>query len=306
MQTEVQVPLWRRRIVWLAAVLLAVLTAAVVRGCRDVTGESFLRGRAQNFLEAGDREDFEACRKAGTLAERQLRVYRLNRQSLGKLVKRSPYRCAALKFGKKEGYLFTFVSDFAEASGIEERVAVLAEPESRQVEIFSVSYRYRTLPRPELPDSYPGAIPADVRAKVLRTGQAFDSGEWKYFEALGRREIGYERRSAGAPLARFQKRFGKPVSRAPMYQVRFRRSLPGCVHLSLLRVVNRTGYREKNVSYDCDETVFFVLDMTADRPEWQVYAFDPGRPKRITPLPKVKPKAPSSSAPAAPGAGAKK
>jgi len=191
MASDADIPFWRRRIVWLAAALVAVLTVVTVRNCRDVTGETFLRKRAEAFLTAGDREDFEACRKAGTLEEKQLRIYRLNRQSLGKLVSRSAARATPLKFGAKEGYLFTFVSRFAEADGIEERVAVLVEPESRKVEIFSVNYHYRRMPRPELKDSYPGTIPADVRAKTLRTGQAFDHGEWKYFEALGRREIGY-------------------------------------------------------------------------------------------------------------------
>lgn len=305
MASDADIPFWRRRIVWLAAALVAVLTVVTVRSCRDVTGETFLRKRAEAFLTAGDREDFEACRKAGTLEEKQLRIYRLNRQSLGKLVNRSAARATPLKFGAKEGYLFTFVSRFAEADGIEERVAVLVEPESRKVEIFSVNYHYRRMPRPELKDSYPGTIPADVRAKTLRTGQAFDHGEWKYFEALGRREIGYERRGAGAPLARFQQRFGKATSRAPMMSVRFQRSLPGCVHLSLMRVTNRTGYRVKNISYDCEETVFFMLDMTAQHPEWQVYAFSPGQPKRITPLPKKRPAAkpaakPAEAKPAAP------
>ena len=84
----------------------------------------------------------------------------------------------------------------------------------------------------------------------------------------------------------FQKRFGVAVSRAPMLSVRFQRALPGCVHLSLMQVVNRTGYRVKNVSFDCEETVCFVLDMTAVKPEWQVYAFTPGSPRRVTPLPK--------------------
>ena len=305
MRNDAGIPFWRRRIVWLAAILLAVITVVVVRSCRDVTGDAFLRKRAAAFLEAGDRGDFEACRKAGTLEERQMRVYRLNRQSLGKLVRREPSRTTPLKFGKKEGYLFTFLSDFAEASGIEERVAVLAEPESRQVEIFSVGYHYRRIPRPELKDSYPGSIPADVRTKVLRTAQAFDNGEWKYFEAICRREIGYERRGAGVPLAKFQQRFGKAVSRAPMYQVRFQRSLPGSVHLSLMRVTNRTGYRVKNVSYDCDETVFMVMDVTAERPDWQVYAFSPGQPKRITPLPKTKPKAAAKAPAKAPAQTAK-
>ena len=136
----------------------------------------------------------------------------------------------------------------------------------------------------------------------MRTAQAFDKGEWKYFEALGRREIGYERRGAGRPLMQFQKRFGAAVSRAPMLSVRFQRALPGCVHLSLMQVVNRTGYRVKNVSFDCEETVYFVLDMTAVKPEWQVYAFTPGSPRRVTPLPKKNPVAQKAAAKQKPAA----
>lgn len=289
MSSNYEVPFWRRRIVWLCGILILAAGWMVFRGCRAVTGEEYLREFACSFLEAGDRGDFETCRRVGTMAEKDLHVFRLNRQSLGRLVKRTPGRITPLKFGQKEGYLFSFTSDFAEAAGLQENIAVLANPESREVEIFSAHYKYRRLIRPAGTESYPGRIPADIRTKTLRTAQAFDQGEWKYFEALGRRELGYERRGAGKPLMQFQKRFGTAVSRAPMLSVRVQRSLPGCVHLSVMQVVNRTGYRVKNISYDCDETVYFVLDMTAAKPEWQVYAFHPGTPKRITPLPKKKP-----------------
>ena len=286
MSRDMSVPFWQRRIVWLCGVLVLALALVVFRSCRDVTGEAKLRQYAMNFLESADAGDYETCRKVGTMAERDWNVFRLNRQSLGKLKMRTPGRVTPLKFGTREGYLFAFVSDFEEAAGLQENIAVLANPESRSVEIFSAHYKYRHLPRPELKDSYPGRIPSDIRAKTLRTAQAFDKGEWKYFEAIGRREIGYERRGAGRPLMQFQKRFGTAVSRAPMLSVRFQRALPGCVHLSLMQVVNRTGYRVKNVSFDCEETVYFVLDMTAVKPEWQVYAFTPGSPRRVTPLPK--------------------
>ena len=288
MSRDTAVPFWRRRIVWLVGVLVLSLIYVLFRSCRDVTGEARLRECALEFLEAADAGDYENCRKAGTMKDRDLHVFRLNRESLGKLVKRTPGRVTPLRFGEKQGYLFAFVSDFEEGTGLQENIAVLAHPEKREMEIFSAHYKYQRLIRPELKESYPGRIPPDVRAKVLRTAQAFDKKEWKYFEALGRREVGYERRGAGRPLMQFQKRFGVAVSRAPMLSVRYQQTLPGCVHLALMQVVNRTGYRVKNVSYDCDETVHFMLDRTAVKPEWQVYAFSPGTPRRITPLPQKK------------------
>lgn len=296
MSRDISIPFWRRRIVWLCGFLVLALLLVLFRSCRDVTGEAKLREYAMQFLEAADAGDYEACRKVGTMAERDWNVFRLNRQSLGKLLKRTPGRVTPLKFGMREGYLFAFISDFEEASGLQENIAVLANPESRTMEIFSAHYKYRHLPRPELKDSYPGRIPSDVRSKTLRAAQAFDRKEWKYFEAIARREIGYERRGAGRPLMQFQKRFGVAVSRSSMLSVRFQRALPGCVHFSLMQVVNRTGYLVKNVSYDCEETVYFVLDMTAVKPEWQVYAFSPGSPRRVTPLPKKKPAVQKSAA----------
>ena len=303
MSSSYEMPFWRRRIVWLCGILLLAAGFVVFRSCRDVTGEARLREFALAFLEAGDLGDFQKCRSVGTMAEKDLHVFRLNRQSLGKLVKRTPGRVTPLKFGEKEGFLFAFISDFEAGTGLQENIAVLAEPSRRTVEIFSAHYKYRRLIRPETTESYPGRIPADIRVKTLRTAQAFDKQEWKYFEALGRRGLGYERRGAGRPLMQFQKKYGVAVSRAPMLSVRVQRSLPGCVHLSVMQVVNRTGYTVKNIFYDCDETVYFVLDVTAPKPEWQVYAFHPGTPRRITPLPKKKPvvknaAAPQKSAPA--------
>ena len=143
MSRDTAVPFWRRRIVWLVGVLVLSLIYVLFRSCRDVTGEARLRECALEFLEAADAGDYENCRKAGTMKDRDLHVFRLNRESLGKLVKRTPGRVTPLRFGEKQGYLFAFVSDFEEGTGLQENIAVLAHPEKREMEIFSAHYKWK-------------------------------------------------------------------------------------------------------------------------------------------------------------------
>ena len=112
MASDLSIPFWRRRVVWLLGVLVLSLIFVMFRNCRDVTGEGKLREHAKMFLEAADAGDYDACRTVGTMAEKDFNVFRLNRQSLGKLVNRMPGRVTPLKFGTREGYLFAFVSDF--------------------------------------------------------------------------------------------------------------------------------------------------------------------------------------------------
>ena len=108
MSRDTAVPFWRRRIVWLVGVLVLSLIYVLFRSCRDVTGEARLRDCALEFLEAADAGDYENCRKAGTMKDRDLHVFRLNRESLGKLVKRTPGRVTPLRFGDRGIFLPLF------------------------------------------------------------------------------------------------------------------------------------------------------------------------------------------------------
>ena len=78
-----------------------------------------------------------------------------------------------------------------------------------------------------------------------------------------------------------------------MQETRYQETLPGCLHLGILRVTNRTSYKVKNVTWVAEEFVWLVLNRLYDQPRWEVYAFEPGKPQRLTPPPPKNKKRPA-------------
>jgi hypothetical protein len=275
------IPFWRKRIFQLVVVLLAVIGYGTYRLIwTGPPSDAALQKAATTFLEAGDRGEFEVCRKMTAIPEERLAMYRENRKSLGELKSRDLRRQDPLRFNTKTGFIYFYSSKFENAN-IREVIAVLGEPE-KPLDIFSVRYEYERLPRPESSQHYNGIDGAFVRQQAARAAQAYDRGEWKYFEAIARRDTGHERRNAGAALKAFQDKFGKPINRTSALEMRYTESLPGCVNLAIIRVLNQTSYKVKDVVYLADEYVYLVLDRAAEKPEWAVYAFNPGMPRKIT------------------------
>ncbi len=275
------VPFWRKRIFQLVLLLLAVIAYGTYR--LFWTGpptDAALQKAATTFLEAGDRGDFDACRKMTAIPEERFAMYRENRKSLGELKSRDLRRQDPLRFNTKTGFIYFYSSKFANAN-IREVIAVLGEPE-KPLDIFSVRYEYERLPRPESSQHYNGLEGAFIRQQAARAAQAYDRREWKYFESISRRDTGYERRNAGAALRAFMDKFGRSINRTPALEMRYTESLPGCVNLSIVRVLNQTSYKMNDAVYLSDEYVYLVRDSSAEKPEWAVYAFNPGIPKKIT------------------------
>ncbi len=272
-------PLWRQRWFWLLLLLLAVGAWAVWHWLGGSASDRTLEKTALSFLGSADAGDFESCRKQTGIEDRRFAMFKANRESLGALKERRLVRREPLRFNNRTGWLFYFSSQFENAR-IREIIAVLTEAD-KPVEIFSVRYEYERLPRPTPTAHYSGLDAAAVRQQAQRAALAYDRGEWKFFEAIGRRDVGYERRGAGKALAKVQEKFGKVINRSTAAELRYVESLPGCINLSVIRVLNRTSYQVKNQVFTADEYVYLVLDRAAEKPEWAVYGFTPGTPRRI-------------------------
>ncbi len=274
--------------------LLLIVVAIGVFGYRLCSGsmtDRTLETAALRFLEAGDAGDFDLCRQLTGLDGQRFAVFRANRSSLGALKSRTLVSRSPLRFNQRTGWLFFFDGNF-ENGVVREEIAVLTEP-GKEPDVYSVRYEYARLPRPVSRSHYSGSGSAAIRAQVERCAEAYDRREWKYFEAIARRETGNERRGAGQGLEKFRKRFGDPVARSLMQETRYQETLPGCLHLGILRVTNRTSYKVKNVTWVAEEFVWLVLNRMDDQPRWEVYAFEPGKPQRLTPPPPKKKKRPA-------------
>ena len=211
--------------------LLLIAVAIGIFGYRLFSGgmaDRTLEAAALRFLEAGDAGDFELCRKLTGLDGQRFAVFRANRSSLGALKERTLVSRSPLRFNQRTGWLFFFNGNF-ENGAVREEIAVLTEP-GKEPDVYSVRYEYARLPRPVSRVHYSGSAAAAVRAQVERCAEAYDHREWKYFEAIARRETGNERRGAGRGLENFRKRFGDPVARSLMQEVRYQETLPGCLH----------------------------------------------------------------------------
>ncbi len=275
------VPFWRQRTFYMILLFLAIIGYGAYRFLwSGPPSDKALQQMALSFLESGDRGEFEECRKMTSIPEARLLMFRENRKSLGELKSRQLRRQEPLRFNTRTGFIYFFSSKFENAN-VREVIAVLGEPD-KPLDIFSVRYEYERLPRPNSSQHYNGLDAAAVRRQAARASQAFDRCEWKYFEAISRRDTGHERRNAGAPLKAFQEKFGKPVNRSSALEMRYVESLPGCVNLSIIRVLNQTSYKVKEVVHTAEEYVYLVRDRAAEKPEWTVYAFTPGTPKKIT------------------------
>lgn len=295
--SDYEVPFLKRRSVQLTALLLALIIFAVYSLRTENASERQLRVAALAFLEAADAGNFAVCRGQTKLEDDRFRFFIENRKALGKASERTLARQEPLRFNERTGYLYTFQTKFDDIP-LRESVAVLAGPDGA-TDIFSARFHYPRLPRPLPHTHYNGPEREEIRAQTLAGVQAFDQGNWKYFQSIARHETGSARADNAAPLIRFKERFGNPVNRSPLQEIRHQDGLPGCSNLQIVCVVNRTSYKMKETILLSEEIVYLVRDAMMPHPTWEVYAFDPGKPRKIT-VPRPPAARPDRRKPAAP------
>lgn len=245
---------------------------------------------AAAFLAALDAGDLTALKANSLLTEAHLQYLIANRKSLGTRTRRQEVRREILRHGKKFGAYLEYESIYANAPRIREALTVMDKVAVARV-------YYAQLPRP-LPAAYhPLPLPPEATRKIQMACVSYDMLNRNFFDGMSARDTGGAQRAVFNRIRNFHKRFGPAERRTALVEARYEKSVPGALGCSILRVVNKTVYTVRYDLYAGTEVIFLVRDNTEAKPQWDVYAFDPGTPKWLASTRKKAPRKPNAPAP---------